>query len=548
MSRPSTPSYDFDGTLIAVFHVGSKAPSIHHLTYNPWNWRFDAFFGGAIWLKDAPPADHTTTCAMAGASRAWPAGSLRANGPGEMDLDADEALPANPLPANPPQAEAPAPQGEDEQPPRPRAARGKGTRKQPTCAGPGCIYSTAVPGQPCRVEKSGAKCMWCAATSLPQALETAQGQRTFRRALNEFERLDSPALQPALAKLPASFQRAAYRCLGPNCVFSHTEPGQPAHAPGGGTRCILCDRGPDGRLLAETTEAGRKALERLISEFTNNYGKYRIVWDQAWARLSEECKEGCSDIIEWSCPQSDKHEAARWQAKDTLHSQRRMLAADPLLQRERLGMWAEDFHRVRREQNDEWEKSKQTPAPDRPAGHALHARGARWVLRKPDWTCTHQAWFSRCPINRKDCPLKSGYMCDSHTWTCLMNSAKPPALPMCRICTEGFQASDTQPLYEELCRTVKHLPTDAARLAAYLANFDLWVAKQPDRARAELCRWRQVPWKQLPPEVQESRRAETPAARVKRQREEAEAYSDIGRGTGPGHKGAGRGVRQRTAK
>lgn len=130
-----------------------------------------------------------------------------------------------------------------------------------------------------------------------------------------------------------------------------------------------------------------------------------------------------------------------------------------------------------------------------------------------------------------------------------MNSAEPPALPRCRICTEGFRASDTQPLYEELCRTVKHLPTDEARLAAYLADFDLWVAKQPDRARAEICRWHQVPWKQLPPEVQESRRAETPATRFKRQREEAEAYSDIGRGTGPGRKGAGRrGVRQRTGK
>lgn len=470
---------------------------------------------------------------MADASRVWPAGALRANGPGEMDLDADEALPANPLPANPPQAEAPAPQGEDEQPPRPRAARGKGTKKRPTCAGPGCIYSTAVPGQPCRVENSGAKCMWCSATSLPQALETDQGQRTIRRALNEFERLGSPALQPALAKLPASFQRTARQCLGPNCVFSRIKPGQPARAPEGGTRCILCDRGPDGRLLAETTEAGRKALECLISEFLNNYGKYRIVWDQAWARLSEECKEGCADIVEWSFRQRDKHEAARRETKVTLHSQRRMLAADPLLQRERLGMWAEDFHRARREQSDD----KSTQPLDAPVGHALLAHGAEWVLRKPAWTCTHQARFSRCPNDGKDCPLKSGYMCGSHWWTCPMNSAEPPALPMCRVCTEGFRASDTQPLYGELCQTVRHLPTDEARLAAYLADFDLWMAKQPDRARAELCRWFDVPWKQLPPEVQESRRAETPAARAKRQREEAEAYTDIVRG-----------VRQRTGK
>jgi hypothetical protein len=141
-----------------------------------------------MWFKDAPPRQTIPRPAQWQA-QAWPAGSLRANGPGEMDLDADEALPANP-----PQAEAPAPQGEDEQPPRPRAARGKGTKKRPTCAGPGCIYSTAVPGQPCCVENSGAKYMWCSATSLPQALETAQGQRTIRRALNEFERLDSPAL------------------------------------------------------------------------------------------------------------------------------------------------------------------------------------------------------------------------------------------------------------------------------------------------------------------------------------------------------------------
>eukprot|EP00435_Cladocopium_sp_Y103_P037662 s3697_g10.t1 len=394
-------------------------------------------------------------------------------------------------------------EGAEQQPARPRAAAGQGSKKRPVCAAAGCCFSTAVAGAGCQVHQAGQKCMWCDSTKLQAALATAAGRGRIQGSLNAFERLSSAALPLAVAKLPATFHRSSQFCTAPGCVFSQARPGEPAQTQGA-LHCTWCARDAGGQLAAESTAAGCVALQTALNCFSR---KATDVLQVAWRRLSTEFTGGCETFEVW--------EREKVAAKRRPREQRRMLAADPLLQRERAGMWAEDFQRLKEE----------PPAPrSLNAGDVLRADGPHWVLCKPAWRCFHQFFLDTPTHQEKFCPLKAGLMCGSHEWKCEMNSRQTPSPPVCRICAHGFAESDRQPAYYDISRAGQQFAASASEcLAAFHANFDAWLAAQPP-AKQESCE--KLRWLSVPRAVQETAQREAAAAKraaaaAKRQATEA---------------------------
>jgi hypothetical protein len=79
--------------------------------------------------------------------------------------------------------------------------------------------------------------MWCAKKSLAATLKSKAGRARINQALNHMTRTGSPALQAAIAKLPATFERKFLYCTAPGCGFSRARPGKPARVENGAATC-----------------------------------------------------------------------------------------------------------------------------------------------------------------------------------------------------------------------------------------------------------------------------------------------------------------------
>ena len=385
---------------------------------------------------------------------------------------------------------------EDDEPaqPRARARRGQCTKKRPTCAGPACVFSTARAGQASRVQTAGAKCMWCDASALQAAQATSDGRGSIHRQLNTFERLASPALAQALAKLPAAFQRSCQYCTAPQCMFGHSRPGGPAQTPAGVTHCIFCARDATGQLVAEGTKAGRRALNLALHAFADK-GTTAAVLDNAWGRLSEDFKEGCISFQALCQHRTAKQKAEHNRQKAERKAKRkaeREVAKARLEARRRRADQKQAAERERQARLAGWQDAGSSDRPRQP-GDILRIQGKHYILKQPPWACGHQRQFGAHAI--EDCPLNEGHMCPHHYWKCPRATTRKPSPPSCRICVEGFRPTDRQPEYTDQCPPFRHLQRDEERLEAYLADHDLWCAAQPEdrRSQAQEHRWQTVP-------------------------------------------------------
>lgn len=338
--------------------------------------------------------------------------------------------------------------------------------------------------------------MWCNPPALHTALSTDHGQKNIRRSLNYFERMNSPALPQALAKLPANFQRSSKYCSAPQCVFSHTNPGQPARTSQGASHCTFCARNLAGLLAIETAEGGRSVVQRALEIFAR---KDTGVLRKAWDRLSADFKEGQDSFEAWLKQEKAKQEGKRFEAKVMLDAQRNMLAEDPLLMRERQAMWEEDFVRIAQEAEQRDPLRHQSK---KHAGDIVGAQGPTWVLQQPQWRCPHED--AAAHHSKEHCPLQHGYMCTQHAWQCDMNSTNKPPIPVCRVCTEGYRPTDNRPSGRLYFSKLLDLGADKDRLQVYLHDFDRWLAAQPADQRPEQEKWR---WHDIPRDLHPQRKA-----------------------------------------
>lgn len=463
---------------------------------------------------------------MAAPNRAWPDGALqpRRQNFGILDLEIEEdsapeesALPSSAAKARPAdlaREEAPAettdednlaeqeeqPEHlmasgsgakEDDEPaqPRARARRGQCTKKRPTCAGPACVFSTARAGQASRVQTAGQKCMWCDASALQTAQATARGQQCINRSLNAFDRLASPALAQALARLPVAFKHSSKYCAAPQCVFSHSNPGQPARTQPGAAHCIFCAQNAAGQLAAEEAEAGRQTLNRSLSFFAGKQ-TFATVLDKAWERLSEDFREGCSSFQARTAKQKADRERQKTERESRRAAEREKAKANLEAQQRK-----EQQRRLERERQARlagWQDAGSSDRPRQP-GDILRIQGKHYILKQPPWACGHQRQFGAHAI--EDCPLNEGHMCPHHDWKCSRATTRKPSPPSCRICVEGFRPTDRQPEYTDQCPPFRHLQRDEERLEAYLADHDVWCTTQPEdrRSQAQEHRWQTVP-------------------------------------------------------
>ena len=331
------------------------------------------------------------------------------------------------------------------------ATSGLGGKRQRVCVNEGCVFSMSKPGQACSVHTWGASCMWRDPAKLEKALSHAQGIQQVNRALNCFQRLGSPALAQAQAKLPGTFQRKQKYCLASGCCFSRAKPGKAAQVDAQVATCGFCTFGEDGVLVAEGNAGDLQNLRASLAMFARNSPE---TLEKAWPRLSASFKEGCEHYVDY-CRQ---HRAER----KTLYRERQaMLAWDPLLQRERMAMGQEDYLRL---DGVIWSSY---PFRAKPGAKTACRRGL-WFLQKPPPLCCH-------PTGR-----------DGPEWTCPINAANVPACPAfeCRICKSGYRARDPKPDWGKYWPEMGlFAETDSdewrAALRAYSRDLVMWEAAQP---------------------------------------------------------------------
>ena len=306
---------------------------------------------------------------MAEADHDWPRGVLppAQQDLGDLDLNEDPEEGAQ---------ESEDPEGEHPQGPHRRARAGDG-HKRPACTGAGCVFSTVTAGGACQVRQAGDKCVWCDPEKLQSALSRDAGKGQLRRALNKFGRMTSPALEAALAKLPADFQMTGKYCIAPDCIFSCAEVGKRMRTSGGKKYCLLCSFGPTGRLTAEKSGTGLETLRRCLSSYEASDPH---VLEAAWARLSDDFKEGCEDFAALRHKRAAGQSAASRQAAAQLRMER---AANEI---------PDDFYQKLKPLRPRL-IALGLKIGDEP-GDVLEAAGNNLKLQKPPWNCWHRGWFS----------------------------------------------------------------------------------------------------------------------------------------------------------
>jgi hypothetical protein len=294
--------------------------------------------------------------------------------------------------------------------------------------------------------------MWCAKKSLAAALKTKAGRARINRALNQMTRTGSPALQAAIAKLPATFERKFQYCTAPGCCFSRARPGKPAQVKNGAATCGFCAIGEDGRLLAEDSPGRRLHLWMSLAIFAK---KNQEVLGKAWGRLSEAMKRGCDNYMNW-IGKEERREA---------RERARMAANDPRPQVERSGMLREDYLSYQAPN-----QALRLRKPQRTGVAVDSMLGPRWVLQPPKRTCPHPSeWYENYQL-----------------WLCDVNAAAPPPCPpgaICRVCAEGFLRNDPKPQKDQYYKKSGLFDDDdqkrRAGRKAYERDLDRWEQKQP---------------------------------------------------------------------
>eukprot|EP00435_Cladocopium_sp_Y103_P013110 s4726_g3.t1 len=184
------------------------------------------------------------------------------------------------------------------------------------------------------------------------------------------------------------------------------------------------------------------------------------VLNTAWARLSEEFKNGCADLVSL---------------------QKKRSAQSKILSRKKItDERAERLERKLLEAQGEGRFNEMVPKLaalglriGHKPGEAINIVGNNFELQKPEWSCWHRDWFSQADHDQAACGLNEGYLCKIHPWLCPADATEKPLFPRCRICTDGFRSSDRKPSwydYSPVDRRVAASETD--RLAAYNADFD----------------------------------------------------------------------------
>ena len=331
------------------------------------------------------------------------------------------------------------------------ASSGLGTKRQRVCVGEGCLFSMSRPGQASTVHVWGAKCMWCDEGKLEKALSNPQGVQYVNRALNRLQRLASPALAVAEAKLPAGFQRKHQYCLAPGCCFSRAQPGRAAQVDAGNATCGFCTFDEDGILVAEDSAGGMRNLRASLAVFARNSPD---TLEKAWGRLSTIFQEGCGHYM-------DYRRQHRSEQKALCRERRRMLACDPLLQRGRAAMGQEDYLRL--------EGKVLGPSyPRRPKpGDKRACRKGLWILQMPPPPCRHDVGQ------------------DGPEWKRIVNSTSVAPCPPfdCRICKRGYRAHDPRPAWDKYWKETglfeEPSPARNAAWEAYSRDLAAWEMAQP---------------------------------------------------------------------
>ena len=346
------------------------------------------------WLK---PHFAQKTAHMA-ANPGWQAGRLAAQRRNGGDLDAESS--------SSPDADAAQP------------ARGPDQRY---CADPGCCFSTTQAGRARCLKHRGQRCIWCTPTALQAA--AAEGNtvkaRRLQQDLNVFERLQSPALPLAVARLPPQFARKHKFCKAPGCVFARKDWGTPARVNDNASgKCIFCDVDASGRLLAESAPNQARHLRESLASWQED-GAQRVL-QQAWSRLSEDFRWGCSTYENWQRTKTEEEDARK---------------------KEKAAMWKEDWKRGRTLAYHSRQRTFTLPSGRKARGWLA---GTEWSMDRPEGK---QQVKDGVPVTGPPCGHRLPDTLRQPEWRCPVNSASVAACPpwFCRVCAQGYRDGDPEP-------------------------------------------------------------------------------------------------------
>ena len=305
--------------------------------------------------------------------------------------------------------------------PEPEAAQPARKAKHAYCAEPECCFSGTQVGRARRVKQRGQKCIWCTPAALAAAAAEGNSLAAGRlhKDLNAFERLQSPALPLAVARLPPHFARKHKVCKAPGCVFARTDWGTPARVNDNASgKCIFCDVDASGRLLAESAPPQARHLRESLATW-HEAGAQRVL-QQAWSRLSEDFRWGCSTYESWQRTRTEEENSRK---------------------KEKAAMWKEDWKRGRTLTNRSRRRTFTLPSGRR--AHGLLA-GTEWSMDRPEGP---QKFKDGVPITGPPCGHRLPDTPRQPDWRCPVNSPSVSlCLPwFCRVCAQGYRDGDPEP-------------------------------------------------------------------------------------------------------
>jgi len=128
-------------------------------------------------------------------------------------------------------------------------------RRARFCQAPACVYNSASPGQPARVDDSD-YCRWCDPEIMARALSHGQMTGHVKKNLSKFKATSEEVYKAALAKLPGDFVETAleHPCQKPGCVFNKMGYGRPRLTTE--RFCIWCDEAALRKAVQDRYQAG----------------------------------------------------------------------------------------------------------------------------------------------------------------------------------------------------------------------------------------------------------------------------------------------------
>ena len=297
------------------------------------------------------------------------------------------------------------------------------------------------------MKQRGQKCLWCTPAALAAA--AAEGNtmkaRRLHQDLNVFERLQSPVLPLAVARLPPHFARKHKVCKAPGCVFARKDSGTPARVNDNASgKCIFCDVDASGRLVAESNPTQVPHLRESLASWQEN-GAQQVL-QQAWSRLSMDFR--------WGCPTDEAWHGMKTQEESTR-------------KKEKAAMWKEDWKRGRTLENRSRRRTFTLPSGRRVHGLLV---GTEWSMDRPEGT---QKIKDGAPVSGPPCGHHLRDAPRQPQWRCPVNSASVTPCPawFCRVCAQGYRDGDPEP---QECHFRSRSKSEGENLKAYLQACRAW--------------------------------------------------------------------------